>query len=113
MRVFGLRMWAVKNSQNLVLGFVGAGEQDRGGPVRYPAQRGVLDGDQLCIQSASPRVNNKRCIMSFMLLYHTHEQPVTFLGVLLGYDKKGLDFLSALIAPGGKGKKKKVYRESR
>ena len=46
--------------------------------------------------------------MSFMLLYHTREQPVTFWGVLLGYDKNGLDFLSALIAPDGKGGKKKV-----
>ena len=35
-------------------GFIGAGEQDRGGPVRYPAQRGVLDGDQLCIQRRLP-----------------------------------------------------------
>ena len=38
----------------LGFGFIGAGEQDRGGPVRYPAQRGVLDGDQLCIQRRLP-----------------------------------------------------------
>ena len=48
-------------------GFIGAGEQDRGGPVRYPAQRDVLDGDQLCVQLASPRVKYKRSITSFIL----------------------------------------------
>ena len=35
-------------------GFIGAGEQDRGGPVRNPAHRRVVDGDQLCIQVRLP-----------------------------------------------------------
>ena len=35
-------------------GVVGAGKQDRSAPVRNPAHRGVLDGDQLCIQGRLP-----------------------------------------------------------